>query len=112
MMVPRLLQRAGSFAEHMDTMFGKLRNGGSVIAEPTTSQIVNATITRIGTFAQESLAAAATSALRDQDETPEIGFFQTLKSVGGFFSYMTSKWAIATFVTVSFSWEMRLWSND
>ncbi|KAF2494206.1 hypothetical protein BU16DRAFT_583157 [Lophium mytilinum] len=99
MMVPRLLQRAGSFAEHMDTMFGKLRNGGSVIAEPTTSQIVNATITRIGTFAQESLAAAATSALRDQDEPPEIGFFQTLKSVGGFFSYMTSKWAIATFVT-------------
>ncbi|KAF2808409.1 uncharacterized protein BDZ99DRAFT_572278 [Mytilinidion resinicola] len=99
MVVPRLLQRAGSFAEHMDTMFGKLRSGGSVIAGPTTSQIANATITRIGTFAQESISSAATSALRDQDDTAGMSFFQTMKSVGGFFNYMTSKWAIATFVT-------------
>jgi hypothetical protein len=111
MAVPRLLQRAGSFADHIDTIFGKLRHGGSVIAEPTTSHAaVNSTITRLGALAQESLSAAATSALNPDDATA-MSFFQTLKSFGGMFSYMTSKWAIATFVIVGLPSTIIRWSQ-
>lgn len=93
---PRLLYKAGSFAEHIAN---ELRSGGSIIAEPTPSNITNATVsTTGGTFVQESIAAAASAATSNQDE---LGMFQALKNVGSFFSYITSKWAIATFTTVS-----------
>ena len=99
-----LAQRAGSFAlslpEHFDNLFGKLTSGGSIIAEPT-SNIANTTIiTSSGTFAQDSLPAGATAAFSKQDSARNMSPFQTLKNIGGFFSYMTSKWAIATFTTV------------
>ncbi|KAF2467597.1 ubiquitin-protein ligase-like protein [Lindgomyces ingoldianus] len=97
MAVPRLLSRAGFFAEHIDGIFGKIRAGGIMIAEPTTSNITNATIaTTSRTFIQESVAAAASATLVSQDD----GVFsplQALKNVGSFFGYMTSKWAIGTF---------------
>ncbi|KAF2188221.1 hypothetical protein K469DRAFT_567143 [Zopfia rhizophila CBS 207.26] len=100
MVVPRLLQRAGSFAEHMDSIFGKIRSGGSIIAEPTSSNITNATVaTNSGTFVQESAAAASSAALGNQDVSGSVSALQALKNVGSFFSYMTSKWAIATFTT-------------
>ena len=100
-----LAQRAGSFAlslpEHFDNLFGKLTSGGSIIAEPTSSNIANTTIiTSSGTFAQDSLPAGATAAFSNQDSIGNMSLFQTLKNIGGFFSYMTSKWAIATFTTV------------
>lgn len=99
-----LAHRAGSFAlslpEHFDNLFGKLTSGGSIIAEPT-SNIANTTIiTSSGTFAQDSLPAGATAAFSNQDSARNMSPFQTLKNIGGFFSYMTSKWAIATFTTV------------
>ena len=99
-----LAQRAGSFAlslpEHFDNLLGKLTSGGSIIAEPT-SNIANTTIiTSSGTFAQDSLPAGATAAFSNQDSARNMSPFQTLKNIGGFFSYMTSKWAIATFTTV------------
>ncbi|KAF2703677.1 hypothetical protein K504DRAFT_473908 [Pleomassaria siparia CBS 279.74] len=96
--VPRLLYKAGSLGGHIDSVFGKLRSGGSVIAEPTASNLTNATMaTTASNFVQESVAtaaAAATTALGMQDDTST---FQALKNVGSFFSYITSKWAIATF---------------
>ena len=100
-----LAQRAGSFAlsfpEYFDNLFGKLTSGGSIIAEPTSSNIANTTIiTSSGTFAQDSLPAGATAAFSNQDSARNMSPFQTLKNIGGFFSYMTSKWAIATFTTV------------
>ena len=99
-----LAQRAGSFAlslpEHFDNLFGKLTSGGSIIAEPT-SNIANTTIiTSSGTFSQDSLPAGATAAFSNQDSVRNMSPFQTLKNIGGFFSYMTSKWAIATFTAV------------
>ncbi|ORY16723.1 ubiquitin-protein ligase-like protein [Clohesyomyces aquaticus] len=88
MAVPRLL-------EHIDGIFGKIRSGGSIIAEPT-ANLTNATITTSGTFVQESVAAAATAALSSQNDD-SFSPFQSLKNIGSFFGYMTSKWAIGTF---------------
>jgi hypothetical protein len=91
MAVPRLLARAGALGEHIDSVFGKIRSGGTIIAEPTVANLTNATTaTAAGRFVQESVAAAAAHA----------GLFQALKNVGSFFSYITSKWAIATFSIV------------
>ncbi|KAF1993238.1 ubiquitin-protein ligase-like protein [Amniculicola lignicola CBS 123094] len=106
LVLPRLLSRAGSFAEHLDSVFGKIRAGGSIIAEPTASNLTNATIAiTSGTFVQESLgvaaaaAAAATGLPLDSHGADDIGVFQALRNVGTIFSYITSKWAIATFAT-------------
>ncbi|KAF2121162.1 ubiquitin-protein ligase-like protein [Lophiotrema nucula] len=97
MAVPRLLSRAGAFAEHIDGIFGKIRSGGSMIAEPTASNVTNATVAATsGTFIQESAAALAGAASAGADD---LTVFQALKNVGSFFSYITSKWAIATFTT-------------
>ncbi|OAG09877.1 uncharacterized protein CC84DRAFT_1160925 [Paraphaeosphaeria sporulosa] len=94
MAVPRLLSRAGALGEHIDSVFGKIRTGGSIIAEPT-ANLTNATAaTTSGTFVQESIAAATNAGLAFQED---MNFFQALKNVGSFFSYITSKWAIATF---------------
>jgi len=96
---PRLLSKAGSFAEHFDSVFGKIRSGGSIIAEPTASNVTNATVATTGTFVQESIAAAASIATGGSGD--DISMFQALKNIGSFFTYITSKWAIATFTTVS-----------
>lgn len=90
MVFPRLLSKASSLGDI-------IRSGGSVIAEPTLANVTNSTVaTTAGQFVQESVAAAL--ATGDQDE---IGMFQALKNVASFFSYITSKWAIATFAIVS-----------
>ena len=69
-----------------------------MIAEPTLANLTNSTITTTaGQFVQESVAAVAAAA-GSQDET---GMFQTFKNIANFFSYITSKWAIATFAIVS-----------
>ncbi|KAJ4351557.1 uncharacterized protein N0V89_006900 [Didymosphaeria variabile] len=95
MAVPRLLSKAGALGEHIDSVFGKIRSGGSIIAEPTFANLTNATAaTTSGKFVQESVAAAANAGLALQDD---MNIFQALKNVGSFFSYITSKWAIATF---------------
>jgi hypothetical protein len=97
--VPRLLFKAGSLGEHIDNVFGKLRSGGSIIAQATAANLTNTTAaTTAGSFVQESAAAAANVVLSDKDD---MGVFQALKNVGSFFSYITSKWAIATFAIVS-----------
>lgn len=93
MAVPRLLSRAGAFGEHIDSVFGKMRSGGSLIAEPTMANLTNATAaTTSAKFVQESFAAATNAGLPYRD----MNMFQTFKDFGSFFNYMTSKWAIAT----------------
>ncbi|KAH6614271.1 ubiquitin-protein ligase-like protein [Boeremia exigua] len=85
---PRLFGKASSLGDMM-------RSGGSIIAEPTMANVTNGTAaTTAGKFAQESVAAAASAA---SGSTDEISIFQAFKNVASFFSYMTSKWAIATF---------------
>lgn len=97
--IPRLLSKAGLFAEHIDSVVDKLRSGGSVIAEPTPLNLTNATLTTsLGSFVQQSAAAASSTATGHQDDMG--GVFQALKNVSTLLGYVTSKWAIATFVTV------------
>jgi hypothetical protein len=79
-------------------LFDKV-SGGSVIAEPTMANLTNGTTaTAAGKFVQESVAAAAAAA---SGSTDDISMFQAFKNVASFFTYMTSKWAIATFAIVS-----------
>jgi hypothetical protein len=92
--VPRLLLKAGSFAEQVDGALGNLRSGGSIIAQPTLANATNATA--FITSPQESVAAAATAANTTQSDASML---QTLKNVASLFSYITSKWAIATLAT-------------
>lgn len=98
MAVPRLLSRAGALGEHIDGVWGKIRTGGSIIAEPTANLTNATTATTSSRFVQESIAAAANAGSALQED---MNFFQALKNVGSFFSYITSKWAIATFSIVS-----------
>ena len=97
MAVPRLLSRASAWGEHIDSLLDKVRAPGSVIAQPTLANTTNATFaTTSGKFVQESVTAATAAGLQD-----DMSMFQALKNVGTFFSYITSKWAIATFTIVS-----------
>ncbi len=108
MAVPRLAQRAGSFAflympEHLDNLIGKMRQGGSVIAEATSEAVLNATeITKPGTLAESSGIAPATSATSASNSSgaSSVFSFQHIRNLGGIFSYMTSRWALATFAVV------------
>jgi hypothetical protein len=94
MVFPRLFSKATSLGD-------MIRSGGSVIAQPTLTNATNHTVViTAGQFVQESAAAAASVVAIPQDE---IGIFQALKNVASFFSYITSKWAIATFALVSLS---------
>ncbi|KAH8710151.1 hypothetical protein GQ44DRAFT_830458 [Phaeosphaeriaceae sp. PMI808] len=89
MVFPRLFSKASSLGD-------LVWSGGSVISEPTIkANLTNATVaTTVSQFVQESVAAAASTL----SATPEdISLFQTLRNVANFFSYITSKWAIATF---------------
>jgi hypothetical protein len=99
MAVPRLLFRASALGDHLDSLIDKVRAPGSVIAQPTIANNTNATVaTTSGKFVQESAAAVAASTLPE-----DMGVFQALKNVGTALSYITSKWAIATFTIVSFA---------
>ena len=77
------------------------------MAEPTMANITNGTISTISSnFVQESAASAAAAAATAVAATTagsqdEISMFQAFKNVASFFSYMTSRWAIATFAIVS-----------
>jgi hypothetical protein len=94
MVFPRLFEKAGSFGD-------MLRSGGSIIAEPTMANLTNGTsATAASKFAQETVATAAAGAAAS-GSTDEISMFQAFKNVASFFSYITSKWAIATFAIVS-----------
>ncbi|KAL5118117.1 hypothetical protein ACEQ8H_003952 [Pleosporales sp. CAS-2024a] len=88
MVFPRLLSRASSLGD-------LVWSGGSAIAAPTKAMVTNATVAMTAAqFVQQSAAAAASERATAPDE---IGMFQALKNVASFFSYITSKWAIATF---------------
>lgn len=115
---PRLAQRAGVAAFHpleaMDSIAGQLWKGGSMIADATGQQIANNTITNTSTALAQS-TAIANEALQQAfvqsqqtwreggDEVTSTVFssilqgFNRLKNFGGIFSYLTSRWALATF---------------
>ncbi|KAL9088892.1 MAG: hypothetical protein Q9165_005949 [Trypethelium subeluteriae] len=104
---PRLAQRAGSFAlftvpERIDNFFGKLRSEGPFIAEATMAELLNAsgTITSPETLGKASSSpqpsANATIASRPVAASHPFSF-DSVRNLGGMFTYMTSKWALAVF---------------
>lgn len=111
----RFAQHANAFAfDHipsvMDGLTSKMFSGGSMIADATPSQALNSTITNTSaTIAQSTTAAGAEAAMREGfnqaggGEAAESMFASAvhwawkLKSLGGVFGYLTSKWALATF---------------
>lgn len=124
--VPRLASRAGSFAlyqmpEAMDNIAGKIFSGGSMIADATAHQTANSTITNMsasGGFVQSTAVAGAgmlDAAMREGWGGGSEGMAAgseggggsifammiqgvgKIKSFGGIFSYLTSRWALATF---------------
>ena len=118
LVVPRLAQRAGSFAlfhmpEAVDNIAGKIFSGGSIIADATGQQTANSTITNTSSALAQSTAgvldAAFREAFRDAGEEAAsssvfgmmIRGFARVKNFGGIFSYLTSRWALATFTAVS-----------
>jgi len=95
MVFPRLMSKA--------SLLGDLvwSGHGSVIAQATKANATNTTVaTTAEKFVQQSVAAAAAAASGVADSQDEISMFQALKNVASFFSYVTSKWAIATFAIV------------
>ena len=120
LVVPRLAQRAGSFAlfhmpEAMDSIAGKIFSGGSMIADATGQQTANSTITNTSKAFAQSTAGVLDASLREAfreagDEAASSSVFgmmlqglARLKNFGGIFSYLTSRWALATFTAVSIS---------
>jgi hypothetical protein len=62
------------------------------------ANLTNGTTATISSkFVQESVAAAAAAAAAASGTQDEITMFQAFKNVASFFSYITSKWAVATF---------------
>lgn len=113
LVVPRLAQRAGSLAffhmpEAMDNIAGKIWNGGSMIADATGQQTAEVTITNTSAAFAASTAAALGEGFSqtwqevgDETASSMFGFvvngISRLKNLGGIFSYLTSRWALATF---------------
>ncbi|KAK3709505.1 hypothetical protein LTR37_010878 [Vermiconidia calcicola] len=113
LVVPRLAQRAGNFAlfhmpEAVDNLAGKIFNGGSIIADATGQHTANSTITNTSNAFAQSTATTLDAAFREAfnegggDSTSSVfGMILQgigrLKSFGGIFSYLTSRWALATF---------------
>lgn len=122
LVVPRLAQKAGSFAiyhmpEAVDNIAGKIwSGGGSMIADATMQETVaNMTITNTSSsFAQNTGGSMLEASIREAwskaaaaNESGDTLLMSVghalakLKNVGGIFSYLTSRWAITTFAVVS-----------
>ncbi|QIW99734.1 hypothetical protein AMS68_005252 [Peltaster fructicola] len=114
LVLPRLAQRAGTFAfthipEAVGDIKGVLFNGGSVIADATGRRVLaNTTITNTSAIlAQQTAAVAEKSFIGSWTQGSEdaaasmfgmlIHGIGKLKNLGGVFSYLTSRWALATF---------------
>jgi hypothetical protein len=116
MVLPRLAHRAGSFLHMPEDIMEKVWNGGSTIAHATAGEeALNATITNVTSVAataQEAIAQSTTAGMQAafqrawiQGTTTEgssifgmmLQTMARIKNFGGIFSYLTSRWALATF---------------
>ncbi|QDS73540.1 hypothetical protein FKW77_009674 [Venturia effusa] len=96
----RVTQRARAFAFHygIDDLLGRIRGPGSIIAEPTLSRAWNSSMLEpTSTVAQTVPATPAPSAaMLRVSKTSGLVSWQSWKTVGGIFQYISSRWAIAT----------------
>jgi hypothetical protein len=115
MVFPRLAQRAGQYLpEAVEDIMDKVWSGGSTIAQATAEDAaINATSTNItSAVVQEVIAQSTTDGMQAafqrawvQGTTTEgssifgmmLQTFGRIKNFGGIFSYLTSRWALATF---------------
>ena len=114
--LPRLAKRASSFAlgylpDQFDTFFSLARGPGSIIADATSRTSRQNNFTMIPSPSR-TMAAAATTAPTSQASAAANSFFgaagelfswQNLSNLDGIFSYLASRWAIATLLIVSVS---------
>lgn len=112
MAVPRAFARLGSFAfvtmpEKIDSLL-RLRSGGRFIAETTTEAgkeitSLSSTVPSLKTVtATLANGTTATFVAKTGGTGQSIFSFERLRNVGGFFTYMTSKWAWSWLFLVSF----------
>ena len=112
--VPRAFARIGSFAfvtmpEKVDSLL-RLRNGGKFIAEATTergkelkSLSSTPVLPSLKTFTATLANGTTATFVAKTGGTGQSTFsFERLRNVGGFFTYMTSKWAWSWLFLVSF----------
>jgi len=120
MVFPRLAQRAGLYLpDTVEDIMGKVWNGGSAIAQATAEEVAanvtssNVTSSNVtSTAVQEAIAQATADGMQAafqrvwvQGTTTEgssifgmmLQTFGRIKNFGGIFSYLTSRWALATF---------------
>lgn len=115
MVFPRLAQRAGLYLpEAVEDIMDKVWSGGSTIAQATAEEAaINATSTNITiAVVQEAIAQSTSDGMQAafqrawvQGTTTEgssifgmmLQTFGRIKNFGGIFSYLTSRWALATF---------------
>ncbi|KAF2772782.1 hypothetical protein EJ03DRAFT_380447 [Teratosphaeria nubilosa] len=107
--LPRLAQRAiGIVPDAMD-LAGKIwQEGGSMVADATGQTTMDTTVTNTSAMLAQSTATTLESAMSEvwreggADEAASAFSFvlqgiARLKNFGGIFSYLTSRWALATF---------------
>jgi hypothetical protein len=102
LVVPRLAQRAGSFAwDHMPEAVDKIWNGGGSVIADATGTIANTTVTNTTSiFAQntaailgETVKEAWSGAVEEESSTilmSVVNGFVKLKNIGGVFTYLSS----------------------
>lgn len=117
LVLPRLAQRAGSFAfytvpEQIDGFMGKMRvGGGSMIAERTAAEKINATASNttrafLQAASSRAMGSTATATAANGGVTAAETFneniwgLQTIRNLGGMFSYLMTRWALGTFFVV------------
>lgn len=98
MVFPRLAQRAFQLAERLDGFLGMVREPGTVIADPTVSAITNASITNTTKLLAQPSTGATIAA--QSASTSLWDCVKYIKSMGGIFNYVFSKWSIVTFAIV------------
>ena len=109
MAIPRMLTRLASITlENVPDHLFRHGNGGSVIAEATgngVENLVSAALSQTPSAQETIIAQVGRTAVEDtQGGVPSHSFsFQQMKTLGGIFTYMTSKWALTCFSLVRFS---------
>ena len=101
MVFPRLAQRAFHLAERFDGFLGMVREPGTVIADPTVSGSMNSSIANTTKFLTQP---SVNSKIATQSASTSLwDCVKYIKSMGGIFNYVFSKWSIVTFAIVSHS---------
>lgn len=99
MVFPRLAQRAFHLADRLDGFLGMVREPGTVIADPTVTGSMNASITNTTKFLAQP---SSSSKIASQSASTSLwDYIKYIKSMGGIFNYVFSKWSIVTFAIVS-----------